>query len=214
MLRGLTKTRRETLRIPASALQLTVLHISRIHCNIYFEWKSHSPRELPVEVYFTDKTTKSLYRITERSAWSGSWHNTMQYSLLLARLQTCLSQRSLQLSAVLCTLTEVSSTALRATLLHWIVSREVAIPFEVRVNFNNDFSEAKTLPRDPAKKSYFHLVTEVQTFLSSFRFWRQIKTGVPGTLGYFLLQPLDCIKWSTKHQLKLKLQRLLSLTHK
>ena len=176
MLHSLTKTRRETLRIPASALQPTVLHISHIHCNPYFEWKSHSPEELPLEVYFTDKTTESLYRIMERSARNGSWDNTMQYPLLLAGLQHGLLQRSLQLSAVLCTLTEISSATLCATLSHWIVSREVTIPFEVRVNFNNDFSEAKTLPHDPAKKTYsFHSVIEVQTFLSSFRFCRQLK---------------------------------------
>lgn len=55
------------------------------------------------------------------------------------------------LSAVLYTLTEISSASLCATLSYWIVFREVTILFEVRVHFNNDFTEAKTLPHDPSK---------------------------------------------------------------
>lgn len=71
--------------------------------------------------------------------------------------------------AALRTLTGINSTALCATLSHWNVSSEVTIPFEVRVHFNNDFSEAKTLQHDPSKNSYsFH--SEVQTSLSSFSF--------------------------------------------
>lgn len=172
MLHSLTKIRRHTQQIRASALQLTVFCISRIHCNPCFEWKSHSSGEVLVEAYSTDKTTENLYKVTERSARNESWDNTMQYPLVPASLQHYLLQRSLQLGALLCTLTEINSMALHATLSLWIVSREVTIPFEVRLNFNNDFSESKTLPHDPAKKSYsFYSVIEVhyRASLSSCR---------------------------------------------
>lgn len=150
--------------------------------------------ELPVKVYFTDKTTESLFRITERSARNGSWDNAMQYTLLLASLQHCLLQRSLQLSSVLCTLTEIA-LLLFVPLCHTELFPEVTIPSEVRVNFSNDFSEANTLLQDPAKKSYsFHSVIEVP----SSGFGDSLKTVVPVILGYFLLQPLDHI-YPTRH---------------
>lgn len=99
----------------------------------------------------------------------------MQHPLLPCRF-AALSFTAIASSAVLHTLTENSFATLCATLSHWFVSEEVTISFEVRVNFNNDFSEAKTLPHDPAKKSYsFYSAAEVRTSLSSFRFWRQLK---------------------------------------
>lgn len=73
-------------------------------------------------------------------------------------------------------------------LCHTELFLEVTIPSEVRVSFSNDFSEANTLLQDPAKKSYsFHSVIEVP----SSGFGDSLKTAVPVTLGYFLLQPLD-----------------------
>jgi len=77
------------------------------------------PRSLPVEVYISHiGQLKACTRPRkEVQTMYGSW-DTMQYPLLLASLQHCLSQRSLQLSAVLCTLTEISSATLCATLLH------------------------------------------------------------------------------------------------
>lgn len=160
------KNRWETPWIPASALQLTVLPISHIHSNLYFEWKSHSPREFPVELYFTDNAKLVQDHWKKQKEWKLGQH----YAISSPPCQfATLPFTEITPRAALCTLTEINCTAPCATLSHCIVSSEVAIPFEVRVHFNNDFSEAKTLPHDPYKKSYsFH--SRVQTFLSSFSF--------------------------------------------
>lgn len=95
---------------------------------------------------------------------------TMQYPLLPCQF-AALSFTMITSSAVLCTLTENSFATLCATLSHWIVSGEVTISFEVRVNFNNNFSEAKTSPHDPVKKLVFSLSGRSSYF--TIKFWRQ-----------------------------------------
>lgn len=91
---------------------------------------------------------------------------TIQHPLMPCQLAAP-SFTAITSSAVLCTLTENSFVTLCATLSHWIVSDEVTIPSEVRVNFNSDFSEVKTFPHVPAKKLVFSLNGRSSNFSTS-----------------------------------------------
>lgn len=98
-----------TLLIPVSSVQAT-LHISHTATLILNESLT-APGSYPTKVYFMEKTTESLYRISARSTNHRTQDNSKQYPLLLASLQHYLAEGFLQLSAevlYLHTLTEIN----------------------------------------------------------------------------------------------------------